>query len=495
MQASSYTLREPLLGAVVGSVVGSAEKDSPSPVRASGRRSRATSESSRRPSVANELAEARRTSRGFSRSGSLRVGLPIRPERTLNHSTFSQSSAQLLHRHPSLNFAEKDVQTTCRELRVCSEQGLSSAEAQARLEKLGRNELETKAPPTFWEVFIDQFRDVVVLILLVGACISIALGEWAAGIAILVIVFFNAFLGVKMELSATAALLDLEHANPDYSQVVRDSLVQTVPTYSLVPGDIVVLTLGKRIPADLRLTESAGLECNEMPLTGESVPTKKDANWKAILPSQPEPADPLFLGSHHGALEGKEVEVTEISDSAADDEEAQNATRESSHEEELNPRNLVFMGCMVETGNGKGVVVHTGMRTAMGSIQRQLSLADEDISPLAQKLTQLGAILGFASTAISLVVLLLMRLVLHNTWLDALLVAVSLTVAAVPEGLPVCVTIALAVGMRTMATCHRAQILRLKSVETLGSASVICSDKTGTLTKGEMTAVAVSEAG
>eukprot|EP00457_Paulinella_chromatophora_P000770 gb/GEZN01000770.1/.p1 GENE.gb/GEZN01000770.1/~~gb/GEZN01000770.1/.p1 ORF type:complete len:1195 (+),score=139.50 gb/GEZN01000770.1/:43-3627(+) len=357
-------------------------------------------------------------------------------------------------------FAELDVTRACMELHVDPDMGLSSNEAAQRLEMHGPNELEAQPPPSFWEVLLDQFKDVVVIILLIGAIVSLGLGEYEAGAAILVIVAFNAFLGVKMEISANAALTDLKSANPPTCEVIRDGQVKEIPSSQLVPGDLVILALGKKIPADLRLIVSSGLSSNEMPLTGESVPTKKDASY-----------------------------IKQSNKEAKEDESESGGKAQPEKEEELNPRNLVFMGCLIETGNGRGVVIHTGMKTRMGSIQRQLSLADEDISPLAKKLTQLGTMLGIASITISLVVFLLMGLVLDNAWLDALLVAVSLTVAAVPEGLPVCVTIALAVGMRTMAVVHKAQILKLKSVETLGSASVICTDKTGTLTKGEMTAV------
>eukprot|EP00808_Paulinella_micropora_P016553 g23660.t1 len=377
-----------------------------------------------------------------------------------------------LQRHRTLVYSEMDVKTLCDQLHVKPDKGLSSAVVEERLVMYGRNELESQPPPTFWEVLIDQFKDVVVIILIIGACISMGLQEYAAGGAILVIVAFNALLGVKMELSATQAILDLHNQNPETSEVLRDGHVKTVPTYSLVPGDIVMLGTGTKVPADLRLVESAVLECNEMPLTGESMPSKKDAKFV-----QPHPDD----------VRRRLGDLTDVSANGR----SESFGRGSGKEEALNPPNLAFMGCMVETGNGngKGVVVRTGMKTAMGSIQRQLHLADEDVSPLAEKLAGLGTKLGYASIAISVVVLVLMRVVLGNSWLDALLVAVSLTVAAVPEGLPVCVTIALAVGMRTMAGQHRAQILRLKSVETLGSATVICSDKTGTLTKGVMTAV------
>eukprot|EP00808_Paulinella_micropora_P013429 g73545.t1 len=325
----------------------------------------------------------------------------------------------------------RDPQQACWELYVSSHKGLSTKEATARLNSTG------------------QFKDVVVVILLVGAIISMSLGEFPAGIAILVIVTFNAFLGVKMELSATAAIFDLKNSNPPICEVVRDGQVKEIPTSHLVPGDIVVLSLGRKVPADMRLIKSSGLQVNEMPLTGESIPAKKDALWHKTTEAEEK-------AKAQATLDGQRETKNE-------------RERKNEKEKDLNPRNLVFMGCMVEFGNGKGVVFHTGMKTRMGSIQRQLSLADDDVSPLAKKLTKLGTVLGIASMLISVVVLLLMRLVLHNSWIHALLVAVSLTVAAVPEGLPVCVTIALAVGMRTMALKHRAQILRLKSVETLGT--------------------------
>eukprot|EP00808_Paulinella_micropora_P026570 g25631.t1 len=373
--------------------------------------------------------------------------LPLQEQIALRKTALQHAAAE------DVEIAQRTPVQLCWQLRTDAQRGLSSREAEIRLEQSGKNELESVPPPTFWEVFIDQFKDVVIIILLCASIASIALQEYEAGVLIIIIVVLNALLGVRMEISASAALMDLKNSNPPTCEVMRDGQVKEVPSSTLVPGDIVVLGLGKKVPADMLLTESAGLMANEMPLTGESVPCKKEAGW--VMP--------------------------------APDPNKQN--EENREETELNPRNLVFMGCLVEQGGGKGVVVKTGMKTRMGSIQTQLSLADEDVSPLAKKLTQMGAWLGAAAIAASALVMGLMLGVLDNSWLDGLLVAVSLVVAAVPEGLPVCVTIALAVGMRTMAKKYNAQTLKLKSVETLGSASVICTDKTGTLTKGEMTAV------
>lgn len=182
-----------------------------------------------------------------------------------------------------VTWAEKDPMRTCWELHVSSDNGLSSAEAAKRLQQQGPNELESTPPPTFWEVFLDQFKDVVVIILLVGAVVAMGLGQFAAGIAILIIVSFNAFLGVKMELSATSALTELKNANPESSEVIRDGQVKEVPTHSLVPGDIVILSLGKKVPADMRLLTSAGLQTDESGLTGESMPCKKDAQWVHLI--------------------------------------------------------------------------------------------------------------------------------------------------------------------------------------------------------------------
>eukprot|EP00457_Paulinella_chromatophora_P000794 gb/GEZN01000794.1/.p1 GENE.gb/GEZN01000794.1/~~gb/GEZN01000794.1/.p1 ORF type:complete len:1095 (+),score=173.48 gb/GEZN01000794.1/:46-3330(+) len=356
-------------------------------------------------------------------------------------------------------FAQKDAAACCVDFNTDMKLGLSSDEAGKRLTQHGPNQLKAEPLPTFFEILLDQFKDLVVILLLIGAIISIVLKEYEAGVAILIIVAFNAYLGVSYEMSANSEMAQLQNQFPPVCEVIRDGQVKEVPTADLVPGDIVILLLGKTVPADIRLTASAGLACTEASLTGEPGGIKKDAAFVTLTPSPK-------------AWQGEE-----------------GTAKEEKKEEHLNPPCLVFMGCAVEDGNGRGVVVKTGMQTRLGKIQNQLNMAEQDISPLQKKLDTLGSYLAGASIIIGLVVFLVMFLVNKEKLLNAALVGISLIVAAVPEGLPVCVTMCLANGMRIMATDYKTRITKLKSVETLGSASVICTDKTGTLTKGEMTAV------
>ena len=330
------------------------------------------------------------------------------------------------------------AQEVLQRLATFSDKGLTAEEAARRLEQFGPNALTEAPPPTFWKMLWDQFNNFVVIMLVIAALISGVLGEWIDAAAIMAIVVLNAALGVIQERRAEQALAALRKLAAPEAHVIRDGSRQVIPSPQLVPGDLVLLEAGNYIPADIRLLDAVNLRVEEAALTGESVPVQKDAG--ARLESD------LPLGDR---------------------------------------KNTVFMGTLVNYGRGRGVVVSTGMRTQIGLIAEMLQSVEQEPTPLQRRLDQLGKTLGWAA-------LLICALVFVMGWargydpLDMFMIAVGLAIAAVPEGLPAVVTISLALGMREMIKRH-ALIRRLASVETLGSATTICSDKTGTLTQNEMT--------
>jgi Ca2+-transporting ATPase len=321
------------------------------------------------------------------------------------------------------------------------EEGLSETEVKARQEKYGLNELTEAPPTTFWEMLWGQINSFVIYMLLAAALISALLGDTIEAIAILAIVVLNAIMGIIQESQAEAALAALKKLAAPESSVLRDGHRVSVPATQLVPGDIVFLEAGNYIPADVRLLEAVNL------------PVEKNAQTRL--------EEDIPLGDR---------------------------------------KNTAFMGTLVNYGRGKGVVVSTGMNTQLGMIATMLQSVENEETPLQRRLDQLGKVLGWGSLAICGLVFVIgaVRFVAGNGWSDILspaaleqftelfMVAVSLAIAAVPEGLPAVVTISLALGMREMVRRH-ALIRKLSSVETLGSATVICSDKTGTLTQNEMT--------
>jgi Ca2+-transporting ATPase len=318
------------------------------------------------------------------------------------------------------------------------EYGLTAEEAEARLKEFGTNTLTEAPPPTFLQMLLAQFNNFIVILLIVAAIISALLGEWIEASAIMAIVLLNAALGVIQEYRAEQALTALRKLAAPDAHVIRNGSRQVVPASQLVPGDLVLLEAGNFVPADIRLLEAVNLRIEEAALTGESVPVQKNA--AAVLESE------IPLGDR---------------------------------------KNTTFMGTLVNYGRGRGVVVATGMRTQIGLIAEMLQSVQNEPTPLQLRLDQLGKVLGWAALAICGLVFLL-GLLRGNDPLDMFMIAVGLAIAAVPEGLPAVVTISLALGMREMIKRH-ALIRRLSSVETLGSATVICSDKTGTLTQNEMT--------
>ena len=365
--------------------------------------------------------------------------------------------------HPSEKPAAEDFSVTWHALsaeEVLSslgtqiEQGLTTEEAEKRQAQYGLNQLVEAPRTTFLKMVIDQLNNFVIILLIVAAVVSALLGEWIDAGAILAIVVLNAVLGVIQESRAEQALAALKKLAAPEAQVLRSGHRISVPARELVPGDIVYLEAGNFVPADIRLLEAVNLRAEEAALTGESVPVQKNATISLDRD--------IPLGDR---------------------------------------KNTVFMGTVVNYGRGRGVVTSTGMHTQLGMIATMLQSVEEENTPLQQRLDQLGKILGYGALAVCGLVFLVgliralgsmgfAELFTTATGLeevvDLFMIAVSLAIAAVPEGLPAVVTISLALGMREMVHRH-ALIRRLSSVETLGSATVICSDKTGTLTQNEMT--------
>ncbi|AEE91571.1 Calcium-transporting ATPase [Tepidanaerobacter acetatoxydans Re1] len=317
--------------------------------------------------------------------------------------------------------------------------GLPSDLVEKRLESIGYNELVGKKGVTIWQMLLEQFKDFLVLILIGASFVSAIIGEVTDAVVIILIVILNAVLGVMQEFRANKALEALKEMAAPEAKVIRDGKIIEIPSRELVPGDLVLLEAGNYVPADIRLVESVNLKIEEASLTGESVPAEKNA--EVVL--------------------GGEVPLGDRSNSA-------------------------FMGTVVTYGRGKGIVVATGMNTEIGLIAEMLESYEEGETPLQKKLDELGKILGIASLAICGIVFLL-GIFRGIPILEMFMTSVSLAVAAIPEGLPAIVTIVLALGMQRMVQKH-AIIKKLHAVETLGSTTVICSDKTGTLTQNEMTA-------
>uniref|UniRef100_UPI0035ADCD16 cation-translocating P-type ATPase n=1 Tax=Promineifilum sp. TaxID=2664178 RepID=UPI0035ADCD16 len=350
----------------------------------------------------------------------------------------------------NLKWYAMDLDDLLTRLETHHQDGLTSEEAARRLAQFGPNELREKPRPTFLQLVLAQLNNFVIILLIVASVISALLGDWVEAGAILLIVLLNAMLGVIQESRAEEALAALKKMASPEAQVLRDGGRVFIPAGQLVPGDLVFLEAGNFVPADLRLVEAVNLRVEEAALTGESVPVQKNAT--------------LVLN-----------------------EDATLGDR----------KNLAFMGTVVSYGRGRGVVVNTGMHTQLGLIADMLQDVETEPTPLQQRLDQLGKVLGWGALAVCGIVFLVgvlrSNVLAHgftpeaqSALAESFMIAVSLAIAAVPEGLPAVVTISLALGMREMVRRH-ALIRRLASVETLGSATVICSDKTGTLTQNVMT--------
>ncbi len=321
-------------------------------------------------------------------------------------------------------------------------QGLPSEEIQRRVEHYGLNELEEKKQKTWIVMFLDQFKDFMILILITAAIISGIIGEPADTIAIAVIVVLNAVIGFIQEYRAEKAMAALKKMAAPIAIVVRANQTTQIPASQIVPGDIVVLEAGKVVPADIRLIEAAHLKVEEAVLTGESFPAEKHSDALG---------DPLLaLGDH---------------------------------------KNMAYKGTIVTFGRGTGVVVATGMETELGKIATMLLEEEEVKTPLQKRLAAFGKRLAIAVLTICAIIFFI-GLVRSEPPLLMLLTAISLAVAAIPEALPAVVTISLALGAKKMVKQH-ALIRKLTAVETLGSVTYICSDKTGTLTLNQMSVEAL----
>ena len=323
--------------------------------------------------------------------------------------------------------------------------GLSSAEVLVRKGKYGANKLREKKKKTTLQRFLDQFKDAMILILIAAAIISFVVvcveqnwGELFEPLLIVLIVILNAVMGVYQEGKAEKALDALKSMSAPHARVIRDGEEKIIDASELVPGDIIKLEAGDFVPADARLLHSAGLKSEESALTGESVPSEKDylAEVKEGAP----------LGDRH---------------------------------------NMVYSGCSISYGTATAVVTATGMDTEMGKIANLLDNEEDGQTPLQQKLAQLGKYLGIVALA-ACAIIFIVGLVNGIPVLEIFMTAVSLAVSAIPEGLPAIVTIVLSIGVQRMVK-KNALIRKLPAVETLGGASVICSDKTGTLTQNRMT--------
>ena len=323
-------------------------------------------------------------------------------------------------------------------LKTNREKGLSNQEAETRLSQYGLNELQEAPPTSIWTMIYEQFANFIVILLLVAAVISAFLGDWVEAAAIMTIVLLNAALGVVQERRAEEALAALQKmASPD-ANILRDGHRKAIPAREVVPGDIVFLEAGNFIPADVRLLETVNLRIDEAALTGESVAVTKNAQLELV--------DDAALGDR---------------------------------------KTMAYTGTLVTYGRGVGVVVHTGMATEIGQIAKMLQSVEDEDTPLQKRLDSFGRTLGWVTLVISGIVFI-QGMLSGTDPLEMFIIAVSLAIAAVPEGLPAVVTITLALGMQEMIA-RNALIRKLSSVETLGSATIICSDKTGTLTQNEMT--------
>ena len=339
-----------------------------------------------------------------------------------------------------------------------AETGLSAAEAASRLASVGPNKLDEEEKTPMWKRFFEQMADPMVIMLLVAAAISVITGfiqgepEWADAAIILSVVILNSVLGVVQEAKSEQALEALQEMSAAQSKVMRDGKLVHMPSSELVPGDIVLLEAGDSVPADCRVLESASMKIEEAALTGESVPVEKHADQIALAAD----TDDVPLGDR---------------------------------------KNMCYMGSTVVYGRGRAVVVGTGMKTEMGKIATALTQAKKELTPLQMKLNELSGILTKLVLAIC-VIIFAVDIIRHfgdlgsnpAMLLDTFMVAVSLAVAAIPEGLVAVVTIVLSMGVTKMSK-RQAIIRKMTAVETLGCTQIICSDKTGTLTQNKMTVV------
>ncbi|GGH10811.1 cation-translocating P-type ATPase [Paenibacillus segetis] len=335
----------------------------------------------------------------------------------------------------------KSQEEVLQELQVNAATGLTTEEAKSRLERYGPNKLEGKPKKSMIILFFEQLKDMLIYVLLGAAVVTLLIGEYVDALIILAVVILNAVIGVIQENKAEKAIEALQQMTTPKALVRRDGEVKEIASEDIVPGDIIILDAGRFISADLRLIESANLQIEESALTGESVPTDKEAN---AIHSDPK---------------------TPIGDKS----------------------NMAFMSTLVTYGRGEGIAVATAMDTEMGKIAKILGDDDKELTPLQKKLEELGKVLGYIAIGIC-VVMFVIALFQKRDLFEMFLTSISLAVAAIPEGLPAIVAIVLALGVTRMSRIN-AIVKKLPAVETLGSVNIICSDKTGTLTQNKMSVV------
>jgi Ca2+-transporting ATPase len=331
-----------------------------------------------------------------------------------------------------------DTNDLCLELKTDIQNGLTSQEAKGRLEKYGFNQLPEQKRVSPFKIFLRQFSSFIIWVLIVAAIIALAIGELVDASAIGFIILLNAILGFVQEYQAEKSVIALRKLSTPISKVIRDGELQQIPSNKVVPGDVILLEAGDNVPADGRLVQSIQLATQEAILTGESLPVTKNIK----------------------TLDKKELSLGDR-------------------------KNFVFQGTITVTGKGYFIVTETGSSTELGKIASLLQAGTEEKTPLQKNLEKLGHKLVLMCLLIVIAVFLL-GLTRGYTFISILLIALSLAVAAIPEGLPAVVTIALSIGVQRMVK-RNVLVRRLPSIETLGCASVICTDKTGTLTKNEMT--------
>lgn len=337
----------------------------------------------------------------------------------------------------------KTSQEVEQELKTDCQNGLSSNQVQENMKKYGLNELQEKKKDSLLKKFLEQFKDFSIIVLIIAAIVSgvvgVAQGEgFTDTIIILIVVILNAVIGVAQESKAEKSLEALKKLSSHASKVIRNGKEQVIPARELVPGDLVIIETGDYIAADLRIIEAVNLKSQEASLTGESVPVEKITE----------------------KIDGNEIGIGDR-------------------------KNMLFSSSLITYGRGKAIVVNTGMNTEVGKIAGMLDNAEKQETPLQQKLNDLGKTLGIACLAICAVIFVI-GLLQGKEIIDMFMTAVSLAVAVIPEGLVAVSTIVLAIGVQKMVKKH-AIVKKLPAVETLGSSTVICSDKTGTLTQNKMT--------
>lgn len=331
----------------------------------------------------------------------------------------------------------KNIQEIVHDLESDLNKGLTQQEAEKRLSSQGKNELLKQKKETIVQMFLEQFQDPMVIILIIGAIVSIFLKEYIDASIILIVIVLNALIGVVQEFKAEKAIDALEKLSTPKAYVIRDGYLKEIDSKELVVGDLVELEVGRYIPADMRLLSTSNLKVEESTLTGESEAVEKDASL----------------------VYQEEINISD-------------------------QKNMVFMSTYVTYGKARGIVVRCGMKSEVGKIARMLDETEEEMTPLQVRLAHLSKILGIISVTIC-VAMFLVAILQGRDLFDMLLLSISLAVAAIPEGLPAVVTIVLALGVQVMSK-NNAIIRKLHAVETLGSVSVICSDKTGTLTQNKM---------